>query len=879
MWSQGLNYIPSYAVPYSILFSQPRTFPFPRPRVVVMLHDEAPPDPCRELSAFLDREAPLVTSEQIARQAAVLKRLHALFRAWVGRDVTFRMLVAGSYRLGIHTSGADIDVVFVIAPAVDGVRGVTRDRVFAEFVPLLVAAEGVTDVQPVATARVPLIGCYMDGQELDIMTCHAVPGPTPLPPAEVLLREYEWLNGVDEASVLAFSGPRVTALLLSLTQPNTARYLVALRFVRLWAKRRAVYGNRDGYLGGVNLALLMCYVVLRCPASTTAPELVRLFFTTFAGWHFHPQRPVRVDTITEAAGPLVAEPPPCPVWLAHMEWQPTSKVDHMVVLTPCFPRSNSTFSASENTIRVMRQELQRAAAVLARSPHDWQAVLDACCRPCTALARCNRVLAIRVTAPNDACGKTWLGFVKAQTRHLVQLLSRQELAIADFRYMPGWHAMVAAPSPQSHAAGSSPTPLLLVEESYIVADDDGVARTYLVKGSIAAALDYFLTAYILTPTAPTRPEGGLARSSVEVEYKPRHALAPSVFPGNARAELLAHAALEAAEPLLCAPPRPPVLPPTLRSPSPSPSRLRPRSRLPPSPSPAPALPSSPSPSPPQTSGQPSSEGPVLAIIPGLSSDRRIVSWPCVPAKKRQLLHNSSSKPILAPHSVSMATTADNSTTVVKGAAVGSSPRPAKRLRLVAVPCATWQRIGRQVTTTGTPVWLAKTSEPEGSSTKPLPALLPLPMPLASAPTPALTPTPTLVRVCCVHGQIRVPFDVYIGHPWKGLVPYPGLECRVPRRQFACTEQWLAACRRELEQRAAHDVRLRSTLLGLSGRALACWCAPEPCHGQAIQQVHDALHAVIQRRWSVPQLPVVAPPSRACPRPPPGSRKRSRQDTR
>lgn len=59
------------------------------------------------------------------------------------------------------------------------------------------------------------------------------------------------LRGVDPATLRSLNGPRTTNMIIRLI-PDSARdsFLAVLRVVRVWAKRRGMYANKMGYLGG-----------------------------------------------------------------------------------------------------------------------------------------------------------------------------------------------------------------------------------------------------------------------------------------------------------------------------------------------------------------------------------------------------------------------------------------------------------------------------------------------------------------------------------------------------------------------------------------------------------------------------------------------------
>ena len=414
--------------------------------------------------------------------------------------------MSGSYRLGAYTKDADIDVVFVTTCAV------TRANVYSGFVAALLGAEGVTDVAPVPRARVPIISLRIDGQEFDVLTCHL--RTRELPPRAALLQSYDWMSTVDEACVLGFSAIRVTELLIA-SVPQWPQYLLALRFLRLWAKRRCVYSNKAGYFGGVNLALLTCVVVRLFPRALACTVIIK-FFELFSEWRWGTANPVRLHTDDATASVR------CPVWLTSWEWTP--KVNEArVVLTPCFPRTNSMFSACSSTCLVMHRELRRGVHIL-HAPAEGRvsgSVLAAVCAPLALLATCSRFLRVTISAPNTASGRSWQGYMESQTRHLVQYLSKQELAVKEFRYLPKWvsrpppsSSPSPSPSPTSSPSSTSSSvpftsPSDIVRETYICAEDDGKVRTYVIRGRIDVPFEYFMRMH--AENGPLKPKAATAK--------------------------------------------------------------------------------------------------------------------------------------------------------------------------------------------------------------------------------------------------------------------------------------------------------------------------------------------------------------------------------
>jgi poly(A) polymerase len=398
---------------------------------------------------YVKEHCPVISTEHAEFQKQALGKLYHLFKSWCSSP--FHMFVSGSYRLGVHSKDADIDVLFVTTAAI------TRSMVFREFVQRLQECDDVQDLQPVPRARVPIIGLKLFQQDFDVLTCHLKVDT--LPTKAALLSSYEWMNCLEEECILAFNGPRVTEVILSnLTRPT--QYVTALRFLRHWAKQRCIYSNKSGYLGGINLSIMLLYIVQRHPCAL-ASTLVHAFFETYAKWKWSKSSAVTLDSHVQRH---------CPVWLQSLEWLP-KPTEIMIILTPCFPRFNTSFTASWYSCQVMQSEFVRAHTLINESYATIATPLDC-------FQTCSRFIKVAIDAPANPAGVLWQGFVEAQTRHLVQYLSKEELAVAVFRYIPKWSTKTVNSR--------------RVRETYITADDDGKIRSYNIRGNLERPLDYFI---------------------------------------------------------------------------------------------------------------------------------------------------------------------------------------------------------------------------------------------------------------------------------------------------------------------------------------------------------------------------------------------------
>lgn len=209
-----------------------------------------------------------------------------------------KVFTYGSFRLGVFGPGSDIDTL-VVAP-----KYVTRDDYFKYFPELLVSMapkDAITDLAVVTDAFVPIIKFEYSGISIDLIFSRII--QKQLSPDLTDLKDSGLLRGLDEAELRSVNGTRVTDEILSLV-PEQSTFRLALRAIKLWAQRRAVYANIMGFPGGVAWAMLVARVCQLYPKAATS-VIVNKFFLVMSQWRW-PQ-PVLLKPIE--SGPL-----PVRVW-------------------------------------------------------------------------------------------------------------------------------------------------------------------------------------------------------------------------------------------------------------------------------------------------------------------------------------------------------------------------------------------------------------------------------------------------------------------------------------------------------------------------------------------------------------------------------------
>jgi len=181
--------------------------------------------------------------------------------------MTAKLCTFGSYRLGVDSPGADIDILCI------GPKHIDRESFFTDLKELLSQHPKTTEVTGIPDAYVPIMTCVFDGIQLDI--AYAKLDVFKIP-EDLDFLDDACLRGLDPKSVLAMNGCRVTDMILSLV-PNIVNYRFTLRFIKYWAKQRGLYSNVMGYFGGVSWAILVARVCQLFPNALPFDLVLRFF--------------------------------------------------------------------------------------------------------------------------------------------------------------------------------------------------------------------------------------------------------------------------------------------------------------------------------------------------------------------------------------------------------------------------------------------------------------------------------------------------------------------------------------------------------------------------------------------------------------------------
>jgi len=373
------------------------------------------------LTEFMRENVPVEVKSELQRRERVLGQLRAIFVDWVKKvclakglpeelasEAGGQLYTSGSYRLGVHEPGADIDTVCV-AP-----QHCTREDFFASLRATLEAHPQVTGLTGIDTAAVPIMTFDFERVNIDLLFA-ALP-LNAVPPTLDIDDDFV-LQGVDTATEKSLNGPRVTNLIVALV-PAFDAFLPVLRCVRRWAKARGLYGNKLGYLGGVNWCILVALVCQLYPKGTPA-YLLNRFFRVLAQWQW--------------PNPIHLCPPAQNSTLGYEVWDPRAQYNRyhlMPIITPAYPAMNSSVSVNQWTLEVMREEFNRGhelaqKAAAAGSSGEvggerWAELFE----PTDFFCRYPHYLALNVVARDEPGQRAWGGFVESRLRKLLDHLGR-----------------------------------------------------------------------------------------------------------------------------------------------------------------------------------------------------------------------------------------------------------------------------------------------------------------------------------------------------------------------------------------------------------------------------------------------------------------------
>ncbi|XP_037261737.1 poly(A) polymerase gamma [Falco rusticolus] len=383
---------------------------FALPKDIDRIHTQKLVETMKHFGVFEDEE-------ELNHRRVVLGKLSNLVKEWISElgerknlppsagaaNASGKIATFGSYRLGVHTKGADIDAV-CIAP-----RHVERSDFFQSFLEKLKRQEKIKCLRAVEDAYVPVVKFEFDGIEIDLVFARLLVQTVS---DNLDLRDDSHLRNLDIRCIRSLNGCRVTDEILNLV-PNKDNFRLTLRAIKLWAKQRGIYSNVLGFLGGVSWAMLVARTCQLYPNALPS-TLLNKFFLVFSKWEW--PNPVMLKQPEESNLNL-------PVWDPRVN--PLDRHHVMPIITPAYPQQNSTYNVSVSTRAVMIEELKHGLAVtneILQGKADWSKLFE----PLNFFQKYKHYIVLTASAFTEEHSLKWAGLVESKIRLLVGSLERNE---------------------------------------------------------------------------------------------------------------------------------------------------------------------------------------------------------------------------------------------------------------------------------------------------------------------------------------------------------------------------------------------------------------------------------------------------------------------
>ncbi|XP_010314828.2 nuclear poly(A) polymerase 4 isoform X1 [Solanum lycopersicum] len=395
-----------------------------------------------ELEKFL-RESELYESEEeTARREEVLRRLDQIVKQWVKQltrqrgyidqmveDANAIIVTFGSYRLGVHGPGADLDTLCV------GPCYVNREEDFFILLhDILAEMEEVCELQPVPDAHVPVMKFKFQGISIDLLYASIT---LLVIPEDLDISDQSVLCNVDGPTVRSLNGCRVADRILKLVPNAKMSEVLGQKTLCLFQCEFLVPRTISvvtGFLGGVNWALLVARICQFYPNAIPS-MLVSRFFRVYTQWRW--PNPVMLCPIEEdELGFLVWDP----------RKNPKDRTHHMPIITPAYPCMNSSYNVSPSTLRVMMDQFQIGNKIcedVELNKSQWPALFE----HYFFFEAYKNYLQVEIVAADNDDLLAWKGWVESRLRQLTLKIERDTNGTLQCHPYPNEFADMSKPCP------------------------------------------------------------------------------------------------------------------------------------------------------------------------------------------------------------------------------------------------------------------------------------------------------------------------------------------------------------------------------------------------------------------------------------------------
>lgn len=227
-------------------------------------------------------------------------------------------------------------------------------------------------------------------------------------PNDFNLQDSTILQGLDDSCIRSINGTRVADDIMRLV-PDLKTFKIALRCIKLWATRKAIYSNAMGFFGGVAWAICVARICQLYPCAS-ASFIISRFFNLLPLWNW--SSPVLLQSVED--GP--------PLGSGLRPWQP-NRSHRMPVITPSYPSMCCTHNVTESTKRIILGECKMSAKIVDQimaGKLTWASLFE----PHKFFTNYKYYLQVVVSGDSHQGFLNLSGYVEAKMRHLVMQLQQ-----------------------------------------------------------------------------------------------------------------------------------------------------------------------------------------------------------------------------------------------------------------------------------------------------------------------------------------------------------------------------------------------------------------------------------------------------------------------
>lgn len=421
----------------------------------------------------------------------------------------------GSYKLGVNSADADIDTLCVVPNVI------FRSDFFQEMLTLLKKTPEITHITAVPDSYVPVIKFKFNDIPIDFVCARL--NVSKVAPS-INLKDSSILQGLDDRCIRSINGTRVADDIIRLV-PNVNTFRIALRCIKLWAMKKAVYSNVMGFLGGVAWAILVARICQLYP-NACASVIISKFFRILTQWNW--PSPVILKPIEE--GPVLSSS--LRPWSAKLN--PVDRTHRMPVITPSYPSMCATHNVTASTQRIILGEFNMAAQTVDKimaNQLPWSALFQ----PHTFFHNYKYYLQVVVSGDTHERFLSWSGLVEARLRQLVLKLEAVPVIALVHPFVDGFKYEYKCHTAQdiydathgqivSHSKGSKKKPVLVYTKVFYIG-------LYIrMRADHPRTLDLTRPIYDFTQVLKLWPEYQRNHMGIVVENVRRSDLPEEVYP-------------------------------------------------------------------------------------------------------------------------------------------------------------------------------------------------------------------------------------------------------------------------------------------------------------------------------------------------------------